>query len=417
MMTRNFIFTTISVASRLLVSSLLFLLLARLWGPEYFGVFSFVFSVSALLMLTVDFGFSTFLLREIAADRDKASQLIAQGIRAKFALTAAMVPTAGIAALAFGTHTLPLGPFILLLTAALLLSFAEFFNAPLRAIGRYDLETLLATAGNTVHFLLAGGLAWGGGTPAQVAGAMVVSRLLYLIASWRTLCRSIPPIRWNQNATGVWTTLKQLWPYGLDGALTNVWVYIDVVVVRILFGAQIVGLYAAGQKTVLGIGALAPVVGNVMIPHLADKSHRNAPDTWRAAAFTGSLMASIGAFFAIPLIAFPYQVVSLLFGPDFSPTAEWLPWFGLILLVRYLAGAFGIILSAIGLQRKRVVGQILAILVYLALLSIVAIRNLSVQSALAALLAAMVAMGIAYAGYVLSAKRRDSTAPKRRPLH
>src|SRR5664279_1885775 len=172
-MKRNFAYTAVSIISRLLVSTLLFLLLARAWGPGQFGIFSFVFSVSALLMLTVDFGFSTFLLREIAADADKAPELFAQGLRAKLALTAVMSTAALIAAIAFGSHTLPVELFVLLLAAALVLSFAEFCNAPLRAIGRYDLETLLATSSNMLQFLLAGGVAWLGGTPVAVAGALV----------------------------------------------------------------------------------------------------------------------------------------------------------------------------------------------------------------------------------------------------
>jgi O-antigen/teichoic acid export membrane protein len=406
-MKRNFAFTAISVASRLLVSTLLFLLLARVWGPEHFGSFSFVFSVSALLMLTVDFGFSTFLLREIAAESDKAPQLIAHGLRAKLVLTAVMSAAAVIVAIVLGSHALPLALFLLLLSAALLLSFAEFCNVPLRAIGRYDLETLLATAGNTLQFFLAGGIAWLGGAPVAVAGAMVVSRVLYLIASWRTLAHVVPLLRVRQVPGGVRTTLRQLSPYGVDGVLTNVWSYIDVVAVQMLFGTQIVGLYAAGQKTILGIGALAPVIGNVMIPQVADRAHRRAPDTWRVAALTGCLMVGIGIVFAVPLVAFPEWVIHVLFGPNFSQAAQWLPWFGAILLVRYSAGAFGVILSAIGLQRKRVVGQVLAVCVYFVSLSIVAANHWGVEPALASLLIAMTTMGIAYAGYVLFAKRRN----------
>jgi O-antigen/teichoic acid export membrane protein len=407
-MKRNFAFTAISIASRLLVSTLLFLLLARVWGPDLFGTFSFVFSASALLMLTVDFGFSTFLLRELAANSAKAPELIAQGLRVKCVLSGVMSATACVLAFALGSHALPLALFSLLLSAALLLSFAEFYNAPLRALGRYDLETLLATAGNSLQFLLAGGVAWIGGTPLAVAGAMVVSRAAYLVVSWRTLGRIVPIFRIREAGGSVRSTLEHLWPYGVDGALTNVWIYIDIVAVRMLFGTQIAGLYAAGQKTVYGIGALAPIVGNVMIPQLSRKAHHRAPDTWRVAALTGALMVGIGVVFAIPLVAFPELVIDILFGPNFSAAAQWLPWFGVILLVRYAAGAFGVILSAIGLQRKRVVGQVLAICVYVVCLALVAANRWGVEPALASLLIAMTAMGVAYAGYVLVAKRRSA---------
>jgi O-antigen/teichoic acid export membrane protein len=406
-MTRNFALTATSVGSRLLVSTLLFLLLARIWGPEDFGTFSFVFSVSALLMLTVDFGFGTFLLREIAADSAKAPELIGQGLRVKFLLTAVMSAAAAALVVALGSHALPLTLYFLLLLAALLLSFAEYFIASLRAFGRYDLEALLATTGNAAQFLLAGSTAWLGGTPVAVAGAMVVSRIVYLVASWRTLARTVPLLRTRQVPGNVRSTLQQLWPYGVDGALTSVWSFIDVITVRLLFGTQAVGLYAAGQKIVQGVGALAPVVGNVMIPQLARKAHIRAPDTWRVAALTGSLMVGIGFIFAIPLVAFPGWVTSVLFGSEFSRLADWLPWFGAILLVRYAAAGVGVILSAIGLQTKRLVGQVLAILVYALCTSVVAINGWGVEAALAALFIAMAVMGMTYTLYLQLARRRN----------
>lgn len=405
-MKRNFALTATSVGSRLLASTLLFLVLARLWGPEDFGVFSFVFSVSALLMLTVDFGFGTFLLREIAADPDKAAELIGQGLRVKFFLASVLTVASGVVFLIFGSRALPLSLFVLLLLAALIQSFAEYFIAPLRAVGRYDLETYLATVGNAAQFFLAGGAAWLGGTPVSVAASIVVSRLLYLIASWRTLTGIVPLIRMRQVPGNLRTTLLHSWPYGVDQALTSVWSFIDVITVRLLFGAQAVGLYAAGQKILQGVGALAPVVGNVMIPQLARKAHLRAPDTWRVATVTGSLMAGIGLFFALPLIVFPDWLTNILFGSDFLPLAAWLPWFGAILITRYCAAGFGVVLSAIGLQKKRVIGQVFAVLVYGSSTLLVALNGWDIYWALGALLAAMFAMGMTYAIYLELARRR-----------
>ena len=149
-MKRNFLYTAVSVGSRLLVGLLLFLLLARLWGPAQFGLFSFVFSFSALLVLLVDFGFAVYLLREVAAKPDQAHRLIAEAFRAKLLLMGIAVALLVAGAVLIGPTALPPTLLAPLFLAALAMSFSDFFVSPLRALGRFDLEAALVTLANTL---------------------------------------------------------------------------------------------------------------------------------------------------------------------------------------------------------------------------------------------------------------------------
>jgi len=361
-MKRNFLYTAVSVGSRLLVGLLLFLLLARLWGPAQFGLFSFVFSFSALLVLLVDFGFAVYLLREVAAQPSQATRLIAEAFRAKLLLTALAAGLLVVSAWVAGPQALPpslLGPLFL---AALAMSYADFFVAPLRALGRFDLEAGLVTLANGLQFALAGLVAWQGGSAVQVGWAMVVSRCLYLALAWRGARQVVPLLRIRSAvATGPLLTLRQAWPYGLDGMLSTAWNQLDVVAVRVLFGTQAVGLYSAGQKIVLGVSALAPVVGNVMIPRLARASVQLDRRFWRMAAKTSALLIAIGTAFAAPLLLWPEVVVGRLFGPEYTGLLALLPLFGVLLLVRFGGAAAGVLITAVGYQAKRVSVQVLAL--------------------------------------------------------
>lgn len=397
-MRRNFLFTAISVGSRLLVGLFLFLLLARLWGPELFGTFAFVFSVCALLTLLVDFGFATFLLREVAAAPERAGDLLAAGMRAKLALCLLSLAAALAVALLLGPGTLPPALFAMLLTATVLMSFADFFIAPLRALGRYDLETGVVTVANSLQFLLAGGVAWAGGGVLAVATAMVVSRALFLAGAGAMLRRVLPAVAWR-SAGGhtVRQTLRRVWPFGVDGMLTTAWSQLDVVAVRFFFGVQAVGLYTAGQKIVLGVSALAPIVGNVMIPRLARQSTTRAPGFWRTAGKTGLLMTAIGFAFAWPLMLLPQHLALVLFGESFAPLAPLLPWFGGVLVLRYVGASFGLTLTAAGLQRRRLACQVLAMITFLGLLVPVGLRSGGARDVVAALLLSYAVLTALYA--------------------
>jgi O-antigen/teichoic acid export membrane protein len=118
-------------------------------------------------------------------------------------------------------------------------------------------------------------------------------------------------------------------------------------------------------------------------------------------------MVGIGLIVAVPLIILPGAITHALFGSEFSRLAEWLPWFGLILFVRYSGAAFGIVLSAIGLQKKRVLGQVLAVVAYAAGMAVVRVCELSVTAALASMLTSMSIMGAVYAWHTFKAKRTN----------
>jgi O-antigen/teichoic acid export membrane protein len=396
-MKRNFAFTAMSVGSRLLVGLLLFLLLARLWGPEQFGLFSFAFSLSALLVLVVDFGFSLYLLREVAATPERAPQLVSECYRLKLRLVAVAASASVLVMFALGRQTAPPLLAIPLLIAALLMSFSDFFVAPLRALGRFDLEAGVVTVSNAVQFALAGSVAWQGGTPAAVAWAMALARLFYLCLALVAVHKVIPALQLRQPLIErPHVTLRRIWPYGIDGMLVTAWNQLDVVAVRVLFGTQALGLYTAGQKVVLGVGALAPVVGNVMIPRLARLASTRNQHFWTAAIKTSVLMASIGTVFALPLMLFPLQITHQLLGSSYVGLEELLPWFGGILIVRYLGAGAGVLITAAGLQSRRVVAQLAGLGVVAVLLPSIVTFDLELTHFIGIVMIGLVTMTLGY---------------------
>lgn len=406
-MKSNFAFTALTVSSRLLVGFLLFLLLARLWGPTQFGQFTFVFSVCALLVLIVDFGFSVYLLREIAARREQAGALVADALSAKLLLVIACATVSLAVAVLAGPNVIPPALLLPMLLAALSMSFADFFVAPLRALGLFKAECALVVLANLLQFALAGGVAWRGGGVVEVAWTMVVSRLAFVALAGSFLRRVLPDLKRRRPSLrprqGI---LKLVLPYGLDGALTVAWTQLDVVLVRLLFGQQAVGLYGAGQKVVLGVGALAPVVGNVMIPRMAALAATRSRDFWTAAGQAAALLVGIGLVFAVPMMLLSSQLVALFFGPAYRDLADLLPMFGIVLLVRYAGAGAGVAITAAGLQARRVIAQVVGLCAVGLLVPMIPILGLGLRGFIGVYVAGLSTMAIGY-GWWLWRLARD----------
>ncbi|WP_374278291.1 lipopolysaccharide biosynthesis protein [Azonexus sp.] len=401
-MKKNFLFTSISIGSRLLTGLVIFVLLARLWGPTDFGVFSFVFSACALLTLIVDFGFAGYLLREVGAEPGKAGRLIKDALWAKLSLLIILLLAASATGALLGAPVFPLQLALPLLLAAITLSFADFFLAPLRALGRYDAETGIVTSTNALQFVIAGSVACSGGSPIAVAWAFFASRMFYLTLAIHVLRRVIPSLSLGKSgATAPHRTFKRVWSYGIDGALTTAWGQLDVIVVRALYGTQAVGIYAAGQKIVQGVSALAPVVGNVMIPNLARQARSGDPRFQRTSMLTAAAMLGIGGLFAAPMLAMPEQVSALLFGDKFQGLGQLLPFFALILALKYLAAGAGIVITSAGLQAKRVITQFISMMVFAILITFVICSGMDIKFFLISYAVSMFLFGILNARYWL----------------
>ena len=357
-MKRNFAYTAVSVGSRMLVGVVLFLLLARLWGPETFGLYSYAFSMAALLILVVDFGFVVYLMREVAAQPSQAEFIVMEALRAKLMLLLlALLVLWPVVFVSMQVST-PWSLVVPLLLAAALMSFGDFCVAPLRALGRFDLEAFNVTLGNAAQFVLAGAVAWMGASPESVAWATVLARLVFLLLAWRALQRVVPAFHWRlKPQRSIKAAMRGVLPYGADGMLVTVWNQLDVIVVRWLFGLQGVGLYSAGQKIVLGVGALATVVGSVMVPRLASQATRRDATFWRTATLTCALMSGIGLCFALPLWVAPASITNALFGPSYSNLATLLPWFGAAVLVRFVGASAGAVITGAGRQASRAMAQ------------------------------------------------------------
>src|SRR3990170_4014485 len=74
----NSVFSFLSISSRLVANVVVFWIIARVYGPELFGQFTFAQTLATIFILFADFGFDILLTNEIARDRDKAKALFQQ---------------------------------------------------------------------------------------------------------------------------------------------------------------------------------------------------------------------------------------------------------------------------------------------------------------------------------------------------
>lgn len=331
----------------------LFVLLARNVSVYEFGLFSKCFGVAAILGFLVDFGFAQSLLRDIPREPDKALAHISAGLSLKLAISMVVIIAVPLLLLAFPSEHNPVGLQVMLVGYAVMNSFSEFYGVSLRATGRYTeeskLQGLYAVLLVLTLVLVRPGIY-------EAAFILLLLKLLHLTLMQRIVSRRIgrvsllmSPASWRRTAT-------RGTPYAADAGVTNISANIDVIILASIMGPTIAGTYQAGQKLTQGLNAFALVLSNVYLPQLS----RTDPSTasFRTTAIKLCLlMVGCGGFGALVLAFFPSEIVGFLYGRAFDALTPILPMFGLLLLMRYINGSAGIMLTALGMQKIRVIAN------------------------------------------------------------
>jgi O-antigen/teichoic acid export membrane protein len=359
-MFKNTGFMAASTLVRLLSSMVLFIALARVYGPEEFGRFFYNFTLASMFLLLLEYGFGPQLLREIGRAPEQAPAIMGRVFIAKLLLTAlvALLVLAYFLALPARLPDLPL--FGLLMLSVLLASFGDFFLIAFRGLGKFHEETKIATASSVLHFALIFGLAAGGAGLLQLALGFIASRLLGLFWSWRAYRRIVGPmaLRGQGVASGL-ATLRGSFAYAMDAGFTNFFLQVDTLIVNHYLGAAAVGVYQAGMRFLQGAMQFAPVLANVYLPAISAQLGQPAQLARLARKLNWQLLGlGVAGWLGFALLGGP--VTAVVYGSKYTGLAPLWPYIGLLMLVRYIAASQGVLLTATGAQSVRVWAQLVA---------------------------------------------------------
>jgi len=389
----------LSTALRLLTGVVVFIVMARMWGPERFGTFMYWFTATSLSALIVDYGFGQQLMREIGLDKTQTRRLLSGIFSAKCLLTAGMVLLFGVASISPWGQAQPLLLFWVLLLACIFSSFADTFNAAFRGLGQYHEETVIAAWVNFLHFgLVLALLALNYGV-VEVATGFLISRVLFLLLAFRTYNRLVPVDDLNDEhpiVMGV-RNLKVGFPFAAEAVFTNFQSQADTLIVHHFLGAGAVGIYQAGLRLMQGANTFAQVLSNVYLPSMASK----VGDKSGLKLLANRLFWQMLLLGTISMLVFGFgakTITHALYGTRYEELIQLMPWFGVLLLLRYIAASHGVTLSAVGLQSTRVVA------VFTALVTLFVATYLLVPQfeLLGMLFASIAAVGCLYFVYALT---------------
>lgn len=290
---------------------------ARYLGAEGFGVLSFALAFTGMFGIFSDMGLSQLIVREVARDKTLAGKYVGNAIFIKIILSIFTLFFIFIAINIFNYPQKTIVVVSLIALSVIVGAFNKIFYSIFQAFEKMEFQSIGQIISSVLLF----------------SGAMiaifyeydiVAFALLYLVVSIVNLVYSLfisiskftkPTIKYEYI---FWKELfKEGLPFAITGISINIYLWIDTVMLSILKGDEVVGLYNAAYRIVLVL-LFIPVIFNYSIFPLMSQyfiSSENALKISFQKLFKSMIFIGLPLGFGIMVIA--DKIVLLIYGNQF----------------------------------------------------------------------------------------------------
>ncbi|MDQ2910627.1 MAG: flippase, partial [Actinomycetota bacterium] len=296
-------------------SVVLFVVMGRKLGDEGFGVFTFAFSLVALVTAFADFGQDKVLTREVARDRGALDRYFLNTLALKLVVA---VPALGaaVAALALTgrngrtvTVVALLGAAVLvdLLTSTAYATFQAFERMEFIPIALITERFVTAAAGIAALLL--------GASVVPVAAVFLGGAALAFVLAMRLLVRHVTRPRLRFEPRSWWPLLRAAAPIGLAGVAGVVLFRADTVMLAAFKSEDVVGNYGAAYRLFESTLFLSWAVGAAAYPVYSRRSGESLAGVYER---TLKLVVALVLPFAVGAAVLGDRVIGILYGDDFD---------------------------------------------------------------------------------------------------
>jgi O-antigen/teichoic acid export membrane protein len=306
---------------------------ARLLGPEGYGIIGFGVAFTSFFGLMVVLGTDYYGSREIAQNPDKAQALAAKIIGLRFVL-ATVTLTIYFTIIYFIDRSQPVKIVMIIQaigTVFIVIAIDFIFE------GRQRMRAVAVRLGGTsVLSLVCILLFVRGSEDVYIAAAIpVLATAIGTIWLFGLAHKEIVPLRISFNRSALTTVFKDCAPIAIAGFMGALFLNIDIVMLGFLRSEAETGLYTGMARLYILVFALGNLVTVAFRPAIAAAF----PDSGAMVRQYGANM-TIVVLFGFPIvagvIAFPGEIVELSFGAGFAAAAD-------ALVILQIAGMFGYI--------------------------------------------------------------------------
>ena len=298
------------------------LVIARYLGVNDYGILGFATSLTGILVVTVDFGISTHIVRHIATDYDSAPKYLGNALPLKSFFAVFTFILTLIILLIMKCDELTITVTLLFTLEMIIKSYINLMNGAFQAFEKGKYQGIGNTLLNTIlliFILLAIFTDWGllGITFAYLISNMIALSYLYL-----TFTRKVTKPHFELDKSFCKKITLYSIPFAIAGVLYSIYYSIDIVMLTNLIGNSTTGIYNASYKLINVITLLYSAYTAVIFPVMSKfyKNDEKLLEISYAKSIRYLMMIMIPLAMATTI--YSTDIVLLIYGPEFADSAS-----------------------------------------------------------------------------------------------
>lgn len=326
--------------------------LARHFGPEAFGLWNFAIAFTAIFAVIGNLGLDNVVVHELLREPSRRDTILGTAFRMRVAASG-LAATASIAAL------LLLRPGEWLAVSLVASNAIALIFQSTQVVDQYfqsrELNRRSVIAANTaflgmtavrlllLHF----------DAPLEYFAVSLTAEAalvaLLLVASYNR--SGIQVSWWHFDPQTAWRLAREGWPLLLSGLTVMIYMRLDQVMLAALSGDAAVGQFSAALRLAEVWYFIPAAIVSAAFPTLIKRKNSGQEAYERHLQFLYDCMAWLGVAVAMTVIPLAPHAISLIYGPDFALTSDILKvqiWAGIAVAMSYVHGRW---LLVEGLQR------------------------------------------------------------------
>lgn len=295
-----------------------YILLARVLGPQEYGIFTSASALGAILALLIQFGLPVLLNREVSANAEVGAKLTSRFILLELLTSIPVFIILYPIAIFMGYNE---GNTLII---CYLVVFSEICRAikmtlrgALKGMGWFRTETVFVALERAATVVICLGVLYATKSLTLVVISIVVVRLLDILVLLYYLSRKLPI--WSPfTISDCGDSLRMAYPFALSGVLWILYYQVDLVMLQAIGSTVEAGYYSAAYKVMEMFFALPRVIFQVIFTRFA-KYHVNDPSRLPEQLYKATRLLLIGVLPAVIIAGFLQQILlPLIYGPEFQ---------------------------------------------------------------------------------------------------
>lgn len=360
---RNYVFSVLSISSRLIANVIVFWMMARFYSLESFGQITFAHTLATTFILLADFGFDILLTNELARSRENGRELFQKYFSLKLIFT--FLSFMIMCSFVF-LSDVNIEMRILSLIFSLYMVFttqSNFIFAFFRGYEKFNYESVISLLMNMGLLVLVITMVLFKSNTIFIAVGFAASRFAGFIIGVLYSYRIIPDLSYKPMFKGLTEIRSKVFVYGFHFLFSYLFFQLDTILLALWKNEYEVGIYQAVYKLIMLPLVIPDIFANSLLPSLS-KYYVEENRKWRT---IGKLMSKSLLIIILPaflvLQCYPTEVIEFIYGSkDYFAAVQIMEVFSLTLLVRFLLEPFALMITTSNHQSIRLYTVIAATL-------------------------------------------------------